>query len=110
MRLNVFRPFKCTIHMIHLFFFVSEPPEIIKATEPDRTLDRICREFDDFVKETGKKKIFDTRCFDTESLPIIYLGAFLRRENKVQVARAFSGNSSLGSGAAASPDSSTTSD
>lgn len=97
-------------HDSSFFFFVSEPPEIIKATEPDRTLDRICREFDDFVKETGKKKIFDTRCFSAESLPIIYLGAFLRRENKAQVAGPSSGNSSLGSGAAASPDSSTTSD
>lgn len=56
MWLNVFRPFKCTIHMIHLFFFVSEPPEIIKATEPDRTLDRICHEFDDFVTERAKRK------------------------------------------------------
>lgn len=57
------------------FFFVSEPPEIIKATEPDRTLDRICHEFDDFVTEKERQRKYLIHGFST-----------LRRENKAQVA------------------------
>lgn len=54
-------------------FFLSEPLEIIKATEPDHT--HLIGSVTSLTTLLREQK-FDTQYFDSESLPIIYLGAF----------------------------------